>query len=392
MFGEPKIYGVYDNILETIGWTPLVRLHRIEEYFKLDNELYAKLEAFNPGGSIKDRIAVYMLRRAEEEGRVAEGSVVIEPTAGNTGVGLALVSRVKGYQTVFTLPRKMSLEKELLLRSLGALIIRTPTEAPFYSPLSYYSAAHILRKMILKRGRMVDRGELAEIVGELQSIIDRGDEETLRRLLEMDVPEGPYAYVPDQYFNEYNPLAHYETLAREIWRQMGGRLDIFVAGMGTGGTITGVSRYLKEQDGNITVVGVDPEGSIFHIVKKGVSPEEATKYAHPYLVEGIGEDILPETIDLNLVDQVIVVDDEKAFAMARLIARLEGILAGGSSGAALYGAVKYLRDNNISGRRLVVIFPDTGRNYLTKIFNDRWMRENGFNTCEEEVLKGLIRV
>ena len=390
MFGEPKINGVYNNILETIGWTPLVRLHKIERFFKLDNELYAKLEAFNPGGSIKDRIAVYMLMKAEEDGRVAKGSVVIEPTAGNTGVGLALVSRVKGYQTVFTLPRKMSLEKELLLRSLGALIIRTPTEAPFYSPLSYYTAAHILRKMILKRGRMIDREELTMIVNELQSIIDSGDEETLKNLMEEEVPEGPYAYVPDQYFNEYNPLAHYETLAREIWRQMNGKLDIFVAGMGTGGTITGVSRYLKEQKSDITVVGVDPKGSIFHIVKDGVSPEEAMKYAHPYLVEGIGEDILPETIDLNLVDKVIVVDDEKAFAMTRLIAKQEGILAGGSSGAALYGAVKYLKDNNISGRRVVIIFPDTGRNYLTKIYNDEWMRENGFNTCDEEVLKELI--
>ncbi len=392
MFGEPKIYEAYDNILETIGWTPLVRLHKIEEYFNLDNELYAKLEAFNPGGSIKDRIAVYMLLKAEEEGRIARGSVVIEPTAGNTGVGLALVSRVRGYQAVFTLPRKMSLEKELLLRSLGALIIRTPTEAPFYSPLSYYTVAHILRKLILKRGKMVSREELREIVGYLQSLVDKGDEETLKALMDMDVPEGPYAYVPDQYFNEYNPLAHYMTLAREIWRQIDGKLDIFVAGMGTGGTITGVSRYLKEQNNNITVVGVDPKGSIFHIVKDGTPPDEAMKYAHPYLVEGIGEDILPDTIDLSLVDKVIVVEDEKAFAMTRLIAKLEGVLAGGSSGAALYGAVKYLRDNNISGRRVVIIFPDTGRNYLTKIFNDEWMRENGFNTCEEEVLRELIMV
>ena len=230
-------------------------------------------------------------------------------------------------------------------------------------------------------------GQVSRVRELVQEALDKGI--SVQRILDEDVPDAPYAYIPNQYFNEYNPLTHYETLAREIWRQTGGKIDVFVAGMGTGGTITGVSRYLKGRR-SVRVVGVDPAGSIFNLVKKGIPVEEAKKMSHPYMVEGIGEDMLPGTIDLDLIDDIVVVEDEKAFAMTRMLAKLAAILAGGSSGAALYGAIKYLKENNITGMRVVIIFPDTGRNYLTKIFNDEWMRENGFNIHDEEVLLELM--
>ena len=387
---EPrKLYGVYENIVDTIGWTPLVKLSNIERYFGVDDELLAKLEFFNPGGSVKDRIAVYMLDNAEKEGKIVKGGVVIEPTAGNTGIGLALVARIRGYHCVFTLPDKMSLEKELLLKSLGSLVVRTPTAVPPESPLSYYNVAEILKKMVWRFGGPITLDKLINIVGELQRMVDERDISSLSRILEMDLEESPYAYVPNQYTNMYNPLAHYETLAREIWRQTDGEIDILVAGIGTGGTITGVARFLKENR-DVKVVGVDPGGSVYHHLKTGLSLDEAKEKTRPYLVEGIGEDILPETVDLDLIDEIVVVGDDKAFAMTRILSRLEAILAGGSSGAALYAAIKYLKDNGIIGKKVVIIFPDTGRNYLTKIFNDDWMMENGFNICDEKVLRELI--
>lgn len=342
----------------------------------------------NPGGSVKDRIALYMVEAAEREGVIRRGAVLVEPTSGNTGIGLALVGNVKGYRVVLVMPRKMSVEKELLLKAMGAMVVRTPTEAPPSSPLSYYRVSEALRNLVWSRGGPVSAEELREIVGRVQRMVDEGDEEGLRRLAEMGVEPTPYAYIPNQYFNKYNPLAHYETTAREIWEQMEGMIDYLFAGIGTGGTITGITRFLKER-GDARIVGVDPVGSIYHLVKSGVPVEEAKRRAHPYMVEGIGEDLLPETVDLSLIDEIVVVDDQRAFSMARLLAKLEGILAGGSSGAALYGAISYLKERGVEGARVLVILPDTGRNYLTKIFDDGWMEENGFETDDEKVLEVL---
>jgi len=380
--------GIYDDIVQTIGNTPLVRLRKIERYFGLKNELYAKVEFFNPGGSIKDRIGKYMIEGAKKEGKIVEGAVIIEPTSGNTGVGLALVAADEGYLTVFTMPDKMSIEKELLLKALGAFVIRTPTAVSPSDPNSYYKVAEAVRNLIWKKERAISREELREIVEYVQRLVREERLEELEAILEEKVEETPYAYIPNQYFNKYNPIAHYETTAREIWEQTNGEVDYLFAGIGTGGTITGIGRYLKERK-DIKIIGVDPIGSIYNLVKKGTSLEEAVKRAHPYLVEGIGEDLLPDTVDLNLVDDIVVVNDQQAFAMTRFLARKEGILAGGSSGAALYGTIKYLKENGVEGKKAVVIFPDTGRNYLTKIFNDEWMLKNGFEIDDEKVLEVL---
>ncbi|WP_087037057.1 PLP-dependent cysteine synthase family protein [Thermococcus litoralis] len=379
---------IYDDIVQTIGNTPLVRLKKIERYFGLKNELYAKVEFFNPGGSIKDRIGKYMIEGAKKEGKIVKGAVIIEPTSGNTGVGLALVAADEGYLTVFTMPDKMSIEKELLLKALGAFVIRTPTAVSPSDPNSYYKVAEAVRNLIWKKERAISREELREIVEYVQRLVREERLEELKAILEEKVEETPYAYIPNQYFNKYNPIAHYETTAREIWEQTNGEVDYLFAGIGTGGTITGIGRYLKERK-DIKIIGVDPVGSIYNLVKKGMSLEEAVKRAHPYLVEGIGEDLLPDTVDLNLVDDIVVVNDQQAFAMTRFLARKEGILAGGSSGAALYGAIKYLKEHKITGKKIVVMFPDTGRNYLTKIFNDKWMLERGFEIDDEKVLEVL---
>ncbi len=381
--------GTYDNIVQTIGGTPLVRLRKIERYFNLKNELYAKVEFFNPGGSIKDRIGKYMIEGAKKEGKIVEGGVVIEPTSGNTGLGLALVAANEGYLTVFTMPDKMSDEKEFLLKALGAFVIRTPTAVPPSDPNSYYKVAEAVRNLIWKKGRPITREELKEIVEYVQELVKEERIDELSAILDEKVEETPYAYIPNQYFNKYNPLAHYETTAREIWKQMKGSVNYLFAGIGTGGTITGIGRYIKEKKKDVKIIGIDPVGSIYNLVKKGMSLEEAVKKAHPYLVEGIGEDLLPETVDLTLVDDIVVVNDQEAFAMTRFLARKEGILAGGSSGAALYGAIKYLKETGVEGKKIVIIFPDTGRNYLTKIFNDKWMLEKGFEIEDEKVLEVL---
>ncbi|WP_245610380.1 PLP-dependent cysteine synthase family protein [Thermococcus celericrescens] len=381
--------GTYDDIVQTIGNTPLVRLRKIERYFNLKNELYAKVEFFNPGGSIKDRIGKYMIEGAKRDGKIVEGGVIVEPTSGNTGVGLALVAADEGYMTVFTMPDKMSTEKELLLKALGAFVIRTPTAVSPSDPNSYYRVAEAVRNLIWRKGRAITRGELREIVEYVQRLVDEERLDELRAILDEEVEETPYAYIPNQYFNKYNPLAHYETTAREVGEQTNGEVDYLFAGIGTGGTITGIGRYLKERKKGVKIIGVDPVGSIYNLVKKGISLEEALKKAHPYLVEGIGEDLLPETVDLSLVDDMVVVNDQEAFSMTRFLARKEGILAGGSSGAALYGTIKYLKEMGIEGKKAVVIFPDTGRNYLTKVFNDEWMLKNGFEVDDERVLEVL---
>ncbi len=319
---------VFDSVLELVGNTPLVRLRRVTE--GIEATVLAKLEYLNPGGSIKDRIAVAMIEDAERKGLLKPGGTIVEPTSGNTGVGLALVAALRGYRMIFTMPDKMSVEKELLLRAFGAEVVRTPTDVPPDDPRSYYRVAERL------------------------------------------VNEIPGAFCPNQYFNQNNPRAHYETTGPEIWRDTDGRVTHLVAGVGTGGTITGVGRYLKERNPSIKVIGVDPEGSVYHHAFRG---EEGD--IHTYAVEGIGEDFIPETVDLEVIDDMVVVSDRDAFIMARRLAREEGILAGGSSGAAVHAALQIASDLGPDDV-VVVILPDTGRNYLSKIFNDRWMSEHGY--------------
>ena len=311
-----------DSILEAIGDTPLVRLRRVAA--ELPVTVLAKVESVNPGGSIKDRIGVEMVADGERRGLLQPGGTIIEATAGNTGVGLALAAAVKGYRCIFVLPDKMSEEKMDLLRAYGAEIVVTPTSVPPDSPESYNGVADRLAREI------------------------------------------PGAFRPSQFSNQRNPEAHYLTTGPEIWRDTAGQVDVFVAGVGTGGTISGVGRYLKERKPGVTVVAADPEGSIL----SGDSPR-------PWKVEGIGEDYVPATFDRQTVDEFVRVSDADSFAMARRLAREEGLMVGGSAGTAAAAALKYARRLD-AGAVVVVVLPDTGRNYLTKFYSDRWMEENGF--------------
>jgi cystathionine beta-synthase len=313
---------VKNNILEAIGKTPLVQLNRIGK--GLTATLLAKVEYLNPGGSIKDRIAVTMIDAAEREGLLKPGGVIVEATAGNTGVGLALVAATRGYRCIFVLPDKMSEDKISLLRAYGAEVVVTPTNVPPDSPENYNMVADRLAREI------------------------------------------PGAYRPNQFVNPNNPLSHTTSTGPEIWEDAGGKVDVFVAGMGTGGTISGTARYLKERNPRLVVVGADPEGSIL----SGDIPR-------PYKVEGIGEDFIPKTFDRQMVDEMIRVSDRDSFNMARRLAREEGLLVGGSAGTAMTAALKYAQ-RLTEPRTIVVLLPDTGRNYLTKIFSDRWMQENGY--------------
>lgn len=323
---------VYDDILQTIGKTPLVRLSRLGR--GLPCPIYAKVEFFNPGGSIKDRIALNIIEEAERSGRLKPGGTIVEATSGNTGLGLAIVSAKKGYKTIFVLPDKMSQEKIQLLRAFGAKVFVTPTAVEPEDPRSYYSVA--------------------------------------KRL----VAETPNAILANQYHNPENPRSHYQTTGPEIWEQTGGLVTDVVAGMGTGGTISGVGRYLKEQNPNIRIVGADPLGSLLlETWQQGRIPNDA----HPktYKVEGIGEDFLPTTLDLAVIDQIVQVGDKESFQWARRLVRDEGIFSGGSSGAALAAAIRYAQTLP-SDRLVVVILPDSGSRYLSKFYDDQWMRENGF--------------
>jgi cystathionine beta-synthase len=322
---------IYDTILETIGQTPLVRLHSVTRGLKVD--LLAKVEFFNPGGSVKDRIALGIIEEAEKSGRLKPGGTVVEATSGNTGAGLAIVAALKGYKTIFVMPDKMSQEKVQLLRAYGARVVITPTAVEADDPRSYYSVA--------------------------------------RKLVE----ETPNCILANQYYNPENPRSHYLTTGPEIWAQTAGKIDIFVAGMGTGGTITGVGRYLKEKNPNIQIVGVDPIGSILYDLHQG----KKDVVAESYKVEGIGEDILPGTLDLSIVDEVVRVTDKESFLMTRRLVREEGIFCGGSCGSAVAGALHYIRNHELEpDQTVVVILPDSGSRYLSKIFNDDWMRENRF--------------
>jgi cystathionine beta-synthase len=327
---------VYNNILDAIGWTPLVRLNRLAN--GLPCPVYAKLESFNPGGSVKDRIGLNMIEEAERAGRLKPGGTVVEATSGNTGVGLAIVCAIKGYKAVFVMPDKMSTEKIQLLRAYGGRVVITPTAVAPEDPRSYYNVA--------------------------QRIVD----------------ETPNAILANQYHNPENPRSHYETTGPEIWEQTRGQVTDVVVGMGTGGTITGIGRYLKECDPNIRMIGVDPAGSILlEIWQHGRVPEDAE--ATTYKVEGIGEDFLPSTLDLSMIDDVLRVSDQESFRWTRRLVKEEGIFCGGSSGSAVAAAIRYARGLP-EDRLVVVILPDTGSRYLSKVFDDKWMRENGFLETE----------
>jgi cystathionine beta-synthase len=312
----------FNNILEAIGHTPLVKLNKITAEIK--SSVYVKPEFLNPGGSVKDRIGLSMIEAAEKQGRIRPAGTIIEATAGNTGVGLAMVAAIKGYRCIFVLPDKMSQEKVALLKAYGAEVVITPTSVPPDSSESYNGVADRLAKEI------------------------------------------PNSFRPNQFENPNNPLAHYFTTGPEIWEDSKGKVDVFVAGMGTGGTISGTARFLKEKNPNIVIIGADPSGSIL----SGDSP-------HSYKVEGIGEDFIPKTFNRQIVDEMIRISDTESFNMARRLAREEGLLVGGSAGTALSAALNYAQRLE-KPKYIVVLLPDTGRNYINKIYSDKWMQENGF--------------
>ena len=314
---------IYDSVLEAVGNTPMVRLHHIGR--DTGCELLAKCEFLNPGGSVKDRIGRRMVERAEASGRIKPGDTLIEPTSGNTGIGMALAAAIKGYRMIITMPEKMSREKQVVLEALGAEIVRTPTEAAFDAPESHIGVAKQLRDIL------------------------------------------PNAHILDQYANPDNPAAHDEGTGAEILAQTEGRLDYIVMTAGTGGTLTGVARHLKRHLPNVKVIGVDPVGSIL----AGPGP------IGTYKVEGIGYDFIPDVLELGLVDEWIKSEDRESFLMARRLIRKEGLLVGGSSGAAAWATLQVARKVG-PGKRIVTILPDGVRNYMTKFIDDAWMRSNGF--------------
>ncbi len=317
--------GIDESILDAIGRAPLVRLSRIGA--GLTPQLLAKVESLNPGGSIKDKVAVALIEAAERDGLLKPGGTLIEPTSGNTGTGLAIAARLKGYRVIAVMPDKQSREKVDLLRAYGAEVVMTPTDVAPESPQSYYKVAERL------------------------------------------AAETPGGFRPNQYANAANPEAHYRTTGPELWEQTGGRITHLVVGVGTGGTVTGTGRYLRERNPQISIIGADPEGSIYSCGADGV---------RPYLVEGVGEDFWPQTFDPSIVDRYITVSDKDSFLMTRRLAQREGILAGGSSGLALVAALRVAQEIDDPEALVVVILPDGGRSYLSKIFNDAWMQQYGF--------------
>ena len=318
--------GEYPTVLELVGRTPVVRLDKLSP--PGGAQILAKLEYLNPGGSVKDRIGLPMIEAAEREGTLRPGGTIVEPTSGNTGVGLAIAAAIKGYRCIFVMPDKMSQEKIALLRAYGAEVVITPTAVDHDSPESYYSVS----------------SRLAE-----------------------EIPGG---FKPDQYSNMSNPEAHYRVTGPEIWEQTGGGdVDAIVVSVGTGGTISGLGRYFKERKPEVLIVGADPEGSVY--------TARSDADLHPYLVEGIGKDTWPETMDPEVVDEWIRVSDRESFLWARRLAREEGILAGGSGGTSLVASIEIARRLG-AGKRVLTMIPDSGRNYLSKFYDDNWMLEHGF--------------
>src|SRR5712664_2191160 len=322
-----------NNILEAVGRTPLVRLNRINQGLK--PQIYVKADYINPGGSVKDRIGITMIDDAEKKGLLKPGGTIIEGTSGNTGVGLALVAAVRGYKLVFTITDKQSKEKVDLLKALGAEVIVCPTAVEPDDPRSYYSVAK-------------------KLAGEI-----------------------PNSYYPNQYENPMNPEAHYRTTGPEIWEDSEGKITHFVCGMGTGGTISGVGKYLKEKNPSVKIIGVDPYGSLYYdFVKRG-----ETVKAKTYVVEGIGEDFFPATMNLKICDDVIQVNDEECFVIARRLVKMEGLFTGGSGGGCISATLQLAK--NLGKEAFIVAFlPDTGMRYLSKVYNDEWMRERGYVDAE----------
>jgi cystathionine beta-synthase len=316
---------VAQNILELVGQTPMVELSRINPYKNV--RLLAKLEYFNPGGSVKDRIAISMIEAAEREGKLKPGGWIVEPTSGNTGAGIALVALLKGYKVAFTMPDKVAAEKINYLKALGGEVHVCPTAVEPDDPRSYYSVARRIAK------------------------------------------ERP-AFHPNQYDNLFNPEAHYRTTGPEIWQQTAGKIDAFICGVGTGGTISGIAQYLKEKNPSVKIVGADPEGSMIYSEFYG-QPHDV----HTYLVEGIGEDIIPGTLNLKMIDEIIRVNDKDSYAMTRELVRKEGIMTGSSGGSAMLAVLRYAE--KVKQGTLVVLIPDSGRAYLGKVYSDEWMREKG---------------
>ncbi|MFQ5724223.1 MAG: pyridoxal-phosphate dependent enzyme [Terriglobia bacterium] len=333
----------YHNILEAVGGTPLVRLNRLTEGLKA--QVYVKADYLNPGGSVKDRIAITMIDEAERTGKLKPGGTIIEGTSGNTGMGLALVAAVRGYKAIFTITDKQSKEKIDLLKALGAEVIVCPTAVAPDDPRSYYSVA---------------------------------------RRLAQEIPNSVY---PNQYENPMNPEAHYRTTGPEIWEDSEGKITHFVIGLGTGGTVTGVARYLKEQNPNVKVIGVDPFGSLYYeYFKTGKVGQAST-----YVVEGIGEDIFPATMDFSVLDDILQVSDRECFVWTRRLARQEGIFAGGSGGGCVYAALRVARPLDQEGF-VVAFLPDTGMRYLSKVYNDEWMRDNRYLEAEVAITaQDLVR-
>ncbi|WP_373520695.1 cystathionine beta-synthase [Aquiflexum sp.] len=323
---------IYNSIIETIGNTPMIRLNKLNK--GIQGEILVKVEYFNPGNSMKDRMAIKMVEDAEESGMLRPGGTIIEGTSGNTGMGLALAAIAKGYRCIFTMADKQSKEKIDILKAVGAEVIVCPTNVSSDDPRSYYSVA---------------------------------------RKLNNDIPNSFY---PNQYDNLSNSLAHYETTGPEIWNDTDGKITHYAAGVGTGGSMCGTAKYLKEQNPDIITVGIDTYGSVFKKYKEtGVFDENEI---YPYLTEGIGEDILPKNVDFSLIDHIIKVTDKDAAVMTRRLSKEEGLFVGWSCGSAVHGALEYAKENLKEGDRMVIILPDHGTRYLGKIYNDDWMRNHGF--------------
>ena len=320
----------YDNVLETIGWTPLIRLNSVTRGIR--TPVYAKAEFYNPGGSVKDRIAIPIIEKAEKAGKLKPGGTIVEGTSGNTGAALAIAAALRGYKCIFTMPDKMSQEKVRLLKAFGAEVIITPTAVPPDHPDSYVMMAKRIAK------------------------------------------ETPNAILADQFYNDANPQAHYDLTGPELWEQTEGRITHFVSAAGTGGTITGVGRYLKEKNPKIRIVAGDPVGSILADYWRTDGKE--VREGVPYKIEGIGQDKIPGTLDMSVIDEFESVPDKVAFAMARRLTREEGLFVGGSSGLIAHVALRIAREIDDPNAFIVTVLCDTGERYLSKLYNDEWMREN----------------